>query len=65
MLVFALLGRTLTFLKMDISILRWKLQEHHTDCVPLQFSIQGWKQTISETLHSVQIADYRKSQKTK
>jgi hypothetical protein len=27
-LVFALLGRTITFLKLDISILRWKLSEH-------------------------------------
>jgi hypothetical protein len=38
-LVFALLGKTVTFLKQDISILRWKLRE---------------QQTISETVHSVQ-----------
>jgi len=40
-LVFALLGRTIKFLKLDISILRWKLQEHNTDWMHLQLSIQG------------------------
>jgi len=53
-LVFSLLGRTITFLKLEISIVRWKLREQHTNQMLLQLSIQGWKQIISETLHSVQ-----------